>query len=225
MEVLVFVEGVIMPPPEEVPPTIPINETLSPLPRPRRDLPVGGRLAHFQKTLGRYNRRLMGPFCNKKRVQDSFYKETLSFPNSCFSQADRKSSTRGRGQRTPTQRGSGENKPGRSRILLSNFPGSQEKREIATYYRSVKTEFLSEHSVFQNGNGKQSQAIDTTQRLGIFTRFNRRLSPCTYSLAVSEIPPLLYQGSDIPIQGSTVRSSHKVIRLQRSGIDTIKYHT
>ena len=31
----------------------------------------------------------MGPFCNKKRVQDSFYKETLSFPNSCFSQADR----------------------------------------------------------------------------------------------------------------------------------------
>ena len=109
----------------------------------------------------------MGPFCNKKRVQDSFYKETLSFPNSCFSQADRKSSTRGRGQRTPTQRGSGENKPGRSRILLSNFPGSQEKREITTYNRSVQTEFLSEHSVFQNGNGKQSQAIDSTQRLGI----------------------------------------------------------
>ena len=155
----------------------------------------------------------MGPFCNKKRVQDSFYKETLSFPNSCFSQADRKSSTRGRGQRTPTQRGSGENKPGRSRILLSNFPGSQEKREITTYNRSVQTEFLSEHSVFQNGNGKQSQAIDSTQRLGIFTGFNRCLSPCTYSLVVSEIPPLLYQGSDIPIQGSTLRSSHESVCL------------
>ena len=155
----------------------------------------------------------MGPFCNKKRVQDSFYKETLSFPNSCFSQADRKSSTRGRGQRTPTQRGSGENKPGRSRILLSNFPGSQEKREITTYNRSVQTEFLSEHSVFQNGNGKQSQAIDSTQRLGIFTGFNRCLSPCTYSLAVSKIPPLLYQGSDIPIQGSTLRSSHESVCL------------
>ena len=38
-----------MPPPEEFSPTIPINETLSPLPPPRRDLPVGGRLAHFQK--------------------------------------------------------------------------------------------------------------------------------------------------------------------------------
>ena len=44
VEVQVFVEGVI------VPPTILINETLSPLPRscPRRDLPVGGRFAHFQ---------------------------------------------------------------------------------------------------------------------------------------------------------------------------------
>ena len=143
----------------------------------------------------------MGSFCNKKRVQDSFYKETLSFPNSCFSQANRKSSTRGRGQRTPTQRGSGENKPGRSRILLSNFPGSQEKREITTYNRSVQTEFLSGHSVFQ------------TQQLGIFTGFIRCLSPCTYSLAVSEIPPLLYQGSDTPIQGSTLWSGDKSVCL------------
>ena len=101
----------------------------------------------------------MGPFCNKKRVQDSFYKETLSFPNSCFSQADRKSSTRGRGQRTPTQRGSGEIKLGRSRIFLSNFTGSQEKREITTYNRSVQTEFLSEHSVFLETANKVRQSI------------------------------------------------------------------
>ena len=108
----------------------------------------------------------MGLFCNKKRVQDSLYKEALSFPNSCFSQPDRKSSTRGRGQRTPTHRGSGENKPGRSRILLSNFPGSQEKREITIYNRSVQTEFLPGHSVFQNGNGKQSQTIDSVSIFG-----------------------------------------------------------
>ena len=214
-----------MPPPEEVPPTIPINETLSPLPRPRRDLPVGGRLAHFQKRWEDITEDSWVLSVIRKGYKIPFIRKPFFFPNSCFSQADRKSSTRGRGQRTPTQRGSGENKPGRSRILLSNFPGSQEKQEITTYNRSVQTEFLSEHSVFQNGNGKQSQAIDSIQRLGIFTGFNRCLSPCTYSLAVSEIPPLLYQGSDIPIQGSTLRSGDKVIRLQRSGIDTIKYHT
>ena len=92
----------------------------------------------------------MGPFCNKKRVHDFFYKETLSFPNSCFSKSDQKSSTGGR-----VQRGSGENKPGRSRILLWNFLGSKEKRIIKTYHRSVQTEFFSGHSVFQNGNSKQ----------------------------------------------------------------------
>ena len=66
------------------------------------------------------------------------------------------SRTGGRGQRTPTQRGSGENKPRRSRILLTNFFGSQEKWKIKTYNRSVQTEFLSGHSVFQNGNGKHA---------------------------------------------------------------------
>ena len=128
---------------------------------------VGGRLVHFQKCL-EDNRRLMVSFCYKKRVQDSFYKELLSFPNSCFPRADRKSSTGARGQRTPSQRGSGENKPRRSRISLSNFLGSQEKREIKTYNRSGQTEFLPRHSVFQNGNRKHSQAIESTQRLGIY---------------------------------------------------------
>ena len=117
----------------------------------------------FSKTFRRYNRRLMVPFCNKKRVQDSFYIETLSFPNSCFPQADQKSSTGGRGQSIPTQSGSGENKLKRSRLLLSNFLGYQEKQEINTYNRSVQTEFLSGHSVFQNGNRKQRQAIYPTQ--------------------------------------------------------------
>ena len=136
MEVLVFVEGFILPTPEEVPPTIPINETISPLPRPRRDLPVGGRLAHFQKyweditedpwvlsVIRKGNKILFigKPFLSPTPV-------LLPFPNSCFSQADQRSSTGRRGHRTPTQRGSGENRPRRSRILISNFLGSQENR-------------------------------------------------------------------------------------------------
>ena len=170
-------------------------------------------MAHFQKRWEDITEDSWVLSVIRKGYKIPFIRKPFLSPNSCFSQADRKSSTRGRGQRTPTQRGSGENKPGISRILLSNFPGSQEKREITTYNRSVQTEFLSEHSVFQNGNGKQSQAIDSTQRLGIFTGFNRCLSPCTYSLAVSEIPPLLYQGSDIPIQGSTLWSGDKSVCL------------
>ena len=128
----------------------------------------------------------MVPFCNKKRVQDSFYKETLSFPNSWFPQADQKSSTGGRGQRIPTQSGSGENKPERSRILLSNFLGSQEERKINTYNRSVQTEFLSGHSVFQNENRKQSQVIYCSRRLGIHLDLTDAYHNSSLGLIISE---------------------------------------
>ena len=45
-------EGVNTPPPEEVPPTLHDNDMLPPLSRPRKDLPVGGRLVHFQNRWG-----------------------------------------------------------------------------------------------------------------------------------------------------------------------------
>ena len=47
VEVLALVEGVNTPPPEEVPPALHDNDMLPTLSRPRKDLPVGGRLAHF----------------------------------------------------------------------------------------------------------------------------------------------------------------------------------
>ena len=52
VEALALMEGVNTPPPEEVPPTLHDNDMLPPLSRPRKDLPVGGRLAHFQNRWG-----------------------------------------------------------------------------------------------------------------------------------------------------------------------------
>ena len=52
MEAQVLEEGVSTPPPEEVPPTFLDNDVLPPLSLPRKDLPVGGRLAHFQNRWG-----------------------------------------------------------------------------------------------------------------------------------------------------------------------------
>ena len=107
MEVLALVEGVNTPPPEEVPPTLHDNDMLPPLSRLRKDLQVGGRLAHFQNRFGEI-RGLMGPLCRKKRVQNSIYKQTLPLSNSNLSSTDRKSGSSRRGQQTSTQRGSGE---------------------------------------------------------------------------------------------------------------------
>ena len=105
----------------------------------------------------------MGPLCRKKRVQNSICKQTLPLPNSNLSSIDRKSGSSRRSQQTSTQRGSGEDRTGRSRLLFSYFPGSQEEQEIMTNNRSVQTEYVSGYSVVQNGDSQQGQTGGSTQ--------------------------------------------------------------
>ena len=103
----------------------------------------------------------MGPLCRKKRVQNSICKQTLPLPNSNFSSTDRKSGSSKRGQQTSTQRGSGEDRTGRSRLLFLYFPGSQEEREIMTNNRSVQSlnTFLDIQSFRMETANKVRQAI------------------------------------------------------------------
>lgn len=58
----------------EEPPLINVIEVYPPLPYPRRDLPVGGRLVHFARA-----EKITGPFCRKARLQDTFPQETDLF--------------------------------------------------------------------------------------------------------------------------------------------------
>ena len=104
----------------------------------------------LSKLLGKNNRGLIGPLCRNKRVQNSICKQTLPLPNSNLSSTDQKSGSRRRGQQTPTQKGSGEERTGRSRLLFLYFLGSQEEWEITTNIRSVQTEYVSGYSVVQN---------------------------------------------------------------------------
>ena len=105
----------------------------------------------------------MGPLCRKKRVQNSICKQTFLLPNSNLSSTEQKSGSSRRGQQTSTQRGSGEDRTGRSRLLFSYFPGSQEEWEITTNNRSVQTEYISGYSVVQNGDSQQDLTGDSTQ--------------------------------------------------------------
>ena len=82
MEALALVEGVNTPPPEEVPPTLHDNDMFPPLSRPRKDLPVGGRLAHFQNRWGEITEDSWVLSVVRKRVQNSICKQTLPLPNS-----------------------------------------------------------------------------------------------------------------------------------------------
>ena len=108
----------------------------------------------------------MGPLCRKKRVQNCICKQTLPLPNSNLSSTDRKSESSRRGQQTSTQRGSGEDRTGRSRLLFSYFLGCQEEWEIRTNNRSVQTEYVSGYSVVQNGDSQQGLTGDFNPTTG-----------------------------------------------------------
>ena len=71
----------------------------------------------------------MGPFFNKKRLQNSVQRTPNSVTKPNLLPAASKSAA-GRGSRQSSfEGGSGGNNAGMSRLLLPNFPSSQEERE------------------------------------------------------------------------------------------------
>ena len=169
---------------------------------PRKDLPVGGRLAHFQNLWGEITEDSWVLSVVRKGYKIPFVNKPFLSPTPIFLQQTESLALEG--QQTPTQRGSGEDRTGRSRLLFSYFPGSQEEREITTNNRSVQTEYVSGYSAVQNGDSQQGQTGDSTQRQGVLIRSDKCLCTCSHSPAVSEVSPFLSQGSDLSIQGSSV---------------------
>ena len=71
----------------------------------------------------------MGPFCSKKGVQNSVSKTSNSVTRPSLLPAASKSAAGRRSRQSPLKGGSGGDNSGMSRILLQNFPRSQEERE------------------------------------------------------------------------------------------------
>ena len=79
-------EGINTPPPEEVPPTLHDNDMLPPLSRPRKDLPVGGRLAHFQNRWGEITEDSWVLSVVRKGYKIPFVNKPFLSPTSIFHQ-------------------------------------------------------------------------------------------------------------------------------------------
>ena len=73
----------VLAPPVEEPPPLGNTEIYSPLPLPLPSIPVGGRLTPLSQKLGKHYRRRMGPFFNKKRLQNSVQRtsDSVTRPN------------------------------------------------------------------------------------------------------------------------------------------------
>ena len=99
-----------------------------------------------------------------------------------------------------------------SRILLQNFPRSQEERETQADNRPLCAQSFCLHTDIQKGDTKKSEKR-SVKRLGIFIGSDGRLFACPDTSSVSQIPQIHTERSSVPVQGTPIRPLDKSFRV------------
>ena len=100
-----------------------------------------------------------------------------------------------------------------SRILLQNFPRSQEERETQADNRPLCAQSFCLHTDIQNGDTEKSERRHSVKRLGIFIGSDGRLFACPDTSSVSQIPRIHAGRSSVPVQGTPIRPLDKSFRV------------
>ena len=103
-----------------------------------------------------------------------------------------------------------------SRILLQNFPRSQEERETQADHRPLCAQSFCLHTDIQNGDTEKSERRHSVKRLGIFIGSDGRLFACPDTSSVSQIPQIHAERSSVPVQGTPIRPIDKSFRVYTS---------
>ena len=155
----------------------------------------------------------MGPFCSKKGVQNSVSKTSNSVTRPSLLPAASKSAAGRRSRQSPLKGGSGGDNSGMSRILLQNFPRSQEERETQADNRPLCAQPFCLHRDIQNGDTEKSERRHSVKRLGIFIGSDGRLFACPDTSSVSQIPQIHVGRPSVPVQGTPIRPLDKSFRV------------
>ena len=155
----------------------------------------------------------MGPFCSKKGVQNSVSKTSNSVTRPSLLPAASKSAAGRRSRQSPLKGGSGGDNSGMSRILLQNFPRSQEVRETQADNRPLCAQPFCLHRDIQNGDTEKSERRHSVKQLGIFIGSDGRLFACPDTSSVSQIPQIHVGRPSVPVQGTPIRSLDKSFRV------------
>ena len=100
-----------------------------------------------------------------------------------------------------------------SRLLLPNFPSSQEERETQADHRPLCAQPFCLHRDIQNGDTEKSEKCRSAERLGIFIGSDRRLFAYPDTSSVSQIPQIHIERSSVPVQGTPIRPLDKSFRV------------
>ena len=100
-----------------------------------------------------------------------------------------------------------------SRILLQNFPRSQEERETQADHRPLCAQSFCLHTDIQNGDTEKSERHHSVKRLGIFIGSDGCLFACPDTSSVLQIPQIHTERSSVPVQGTRIRPLDKSFRV------------
>ena len=100
-----------------------------------------------------------------------------------------------------------------SRILLQNFPRSQEERETQADNRSLCAQSFCLHTDIQNGDTEKSERRRSAKRLGIFIGSDGRLFAYPDTSSFWQIPQIHAERSSVPVQGTPIRPLDKSFRV------------
>ena len=198
-----------MAPPVEEPP--PLRNTST---APASSKHSGGRkIGPLCPKLGNGHRRQVGPFCSKKGVQNSVSKTSNSVTRPSLLPAASKSAAGRRSRQSPLKGGSGGDNSGMSRILLQNFPHSQEERETQADHRPLCAQSFCSHTDIQNGDTEKSERRCSAKRLGILIGSDGCLFAYPDTSSVSQIPHIHVERSSVPVQGTPIRPLDKSLNV------------
>ena len=155
----------------------------------------------------------MGPFFSKKGVQNSVSITSNSVTKPSLLPAASKSATGRRSRQSPLKGGSGGDNSGMSRILLQNFPRSQEEWETQADNRPLCAQSFCLHTDIQNGDTEKSERRCSAKRLGVFIGSDGRLFAYPDTSSVSQIPQIYVERSSVPVQGTPIRPLDKSFRV------------
>ena len=155
----------------------------------------------------------MGPFFNKKRLQNSVQRTANSVTRPNLLPAVSKSAAERGSRQSSFEGGSGGNNSGTSRLLFQNFPSSQEERETQADHRPLCAQSFCLHRDIQNGDTEKSEKRRSAERLGVFIGSDGRLFAYPDTSSVSQIPQIHVERSSVQVQGTPIRPLDKSFRV------------
>ena len=104
-----------------------------------------------------------------------------------------------------------------TRVFQLAVSSSETKQQVETYFRPEQAKSLPQGGEIQNGNTGNHQVLTPTRGMGHIHRLSGRLFPYTNTGTVQEISEISCPRSDMPVQGTALRSVHSTLGVYCGG--------